>query len=42
MEDIAQLISGATDARARLLDRVRTLSSVQGAFLTFTGSRSKT
>ena len=32
MEDIAQLISAATDARTRLRDRVHALSPVQGAF----------
>ncbi len=32
MGDIAELISAATDARARLRDRIRALSSVQGAF----------
>ena len=32
MEDIAQLIDAATAARTRLLDRVRDLSTAQGAF----------
>jgi hypothetical protein len=32
MEDIAQLIAAATTARSRLLERVRGLSTAQGAF----------
>jgi hypothetical protein len=32
MKDIAELVAEATEARARLLDRVRGLSSAQGAF----------
>jgi hypothetical protein len=32
MDDIAQLIAGATAARTRLLVRIRGLSAAQGAF----------
>jgi hypothetical protein len=32
MHDVAELVAAATEARTRLLDRIRTLSTAQGAF----------